>query len=171
VSVLVRENNQLRVVEQPRDFIGASFDEIYREIFEIEERDVTYLALNAKVPRLPELRREVEALQAQPGADQAVIDGKLETIGTIERLRRDEERELDDERRRREHEQYRLENVELRKQLEQAIAARPPEQGALLPGTRRETMHLTGNTVLQGDRPQALLDTPAAPARKESRDE
>lgn len=172
VSVLVREDGHLRVVDHQRDFIGASIDEIHREIFEIEERDVTYLALNAKVPRLPELRREVEELQAQTGVDQAVIEGKLETIGAIERLRRDDARELGEDQLRREHEQYRLENIELRRQLEQSTAARPPDQGHVLYGLQGAgAMDFFANDIFRPEVPQASPGAATSPAHGESDDE
>jgi len=97
VSVLRREADGLVVHQPQHDFVGVSPEVIYRNVFQIEGDDTAFLDLNAQVPRLPELKRELESLQLQPAAPatrQRKIDELTQTIESIESTRREHDKDL-----------------------------------------------------------------------------
>jgi hypothetical protein len=117
VAILRRENSDLKVVDFQRDFVGATSQDIYRNLFEIEDLDVTFQELYARLPELPGLRKELELSLAKEKTfrDSARINRLEETIGLIERTKKKEETKWDYEVLERENEQLRRQLDELRK--------------------------------------------------------
>jgi predicted nucleic acid-binding Zn-ribbon protein len=87
----------LRVIDFQRDFVGATPQEIYRDLFEIEDRDVRFQELYARLPELPELRRKLESAKAEKSQDRATINRLEEEIDLIERTKKEQETKLDSE--------------------------------------------------------------------------
>lgn len=112
VAVLRRDSSRLRVVEYQRDFIGARPEEIYKEVFQIEERDPAFLDLQAQLPQLPQLKQELAALRSLPPSsqDEPRIRAVESTIASI--VRTGDKTELE-----RELEGLQRENEQLRRQL------------------------------------------------------
>jgi ABC-type multidrug transport system ATPase subunit len=108
VALLWRENSEFQIVDFQRDFIGATPEEIYRLVFEIEERDVRFLELQARLPQLPELIRDLESRKRQPDADVSDLE---DTIEAIKRTKEERKTRLT-------YEALRQENEQLRRQLE-----------------------------------------------------
>jgi energy-coupling factor transporter ATP-binding protein EcfA2 len=112
VALLHREDAGLRIVDFQRDFVGVPPEEIYRKVFEIEDRDVRFLELQAQLPNLPELIRELEVKKSQKsGANDATeLEKRIESI-----KRTDEEQKT-----KLGYESLQQENEQLRRQLEAA---------------------------------------------------
>jgi ABC-type multidrug transport system ATPase subunit len=108
VALLRRENSDFKIIDFQRDFIGATPEEIYRQVFEIEERDVRFLELQAQLPQLPELIRDLESKKKQPSADVSDLE---ETIEAIKRTKEEQKTKLA-------YEALHQENEQLRRQLE-----------------------------------------------------
>ena len=113
VSVLRREADGLNVREFQRDFIGATPQDIYREVFEIKEADATYLGLQAQRPELQRLNRELEALRSS-GADDEAFRDKERKVEAIRRTSDDQDTQMEVEALRRENEQLRRQIEALR---------------------------------------------------------
>jgi len=108
VTLLRREESGLRIVDFQRDFVGAMPEEIYRQVFEIEERDVRFLDLQAQIPQLPGLIRDLEAKKSQKNADVSELE---KTIKSIQKTQEDQKSKVT-------YEALQLENEQLRRQLE-----------------------------------------------------
>lgn len=104
ISVLRRDGDSLKVREFQKDFVGARPEDIYREVFEIEERDAAYLGLQAQLPELPRLQRELADMRKSGANDRAIFD-KSQTVEAIVRTRTEEEERVEVDALKREHEQ------------------------------------------------------------------
>ena len=111
VALLRREDgSNFAIIDFQRDFIGATPEEIYRQVFEIDDRDVRFLELQAQLPQLPDLIRELEVKKNQPNADVSELE---ETIELIKRTKQEQKTKLT-------YEALQEENEQLRHQLEAA---------------------------------------------------
>ena len=111
VSVLRREGKELKVLEFQKGFVGARPEDIYKEVFEIEERDAAFLGLQAQLPTLPLLQRDLENLKTSSSPDKSLVRRMEETIDSITRTKEDEEQRI-------EYDSLVRENEQLRRQLE-----------------------------------------------------
>jgi hypothetical protein len=112
VAVLCRNDvGDLKIVDFQRDFVGATPQEIYQDVFEIEDRDVRFLELLAELPRLPDLIQELRSAKAEKSPDPGRIGSLEETIGSIKRTKTEHETKLS-------YEVLERENAQLRRQLE-----------------------------------------------------
>jgi predicted ATPase len=109
VAVLRRDSKGLRIVDLQRDFVGATAQDIYRDVFEIEDQDPEFLGFQAELPRLPEHIQELQLLKAKQSTDPADIYKKEETIRAIARTRDDQKAKLD-------YEALERENAQLQRQ-------------------------------------------------------
>jgi tetratricopeptide (TPR) repeat protein/energy-coupling factor transporter ATP-binding protein EcfA2 len=107
VAVLRRNNSNFEIKHIPRDFAGVSPEEIYGQVFEIEDKDVRFLELHAQIPQLPEL---LEDLERQKKAGSVEVGELEEAIRAIERTREQRSTSID-------YETLRQENQQLRRQL------------------------------------------------------
>ncbi len=105
VSVLRREDSALVVTEFQQDFVGVGPEEIYRNVFQIEGDDHTFLDLHAQVPRLAQLKRDLDALKSKTSPDGLNIASLDQRIKAIERTRNDNDKMLAFEALERENEQ------------------------------------------------------------------
>jgi ABC-type multidrug transport system ATPase subunit len=110
VALLRRKNSDFEIVDFQRDFIGATSEEVYRQVFEIEERDMRFLELQAQLPHLPELIRDLESKKRQPNAGVRDLE---ETIEAIKRTKVEQKTRVT-------YEALHQENEQLRRQLEAA---------------------------------------------------
>ena len=110
VAVLRREDSNFAIIDFQRDFVGATPEEIYRQVFEIEDHDVRFLELRAKLPQLPDLIRDLEVKKQKPNADVTELE---ETIDSIKRTKQQQKTRLT-------YESLQEENEQLRRQLEAA---------------------------------------------------
>ena len=110
VAVLRREDSNFAIIDFQRDFVGATPEEIYRQVFEIEDHDVRFLELRAKLPQLPDLIRDLEVKKQKPNADVTELE---ETINSIKRTKQQQKTRLT-------YESLQEENEQLRRQLEAA---------------------------------------------------
>lgn len=110
VSVLRREGDGLKVVEFQKGFIGARPEDIYRELFEIEELDAAFLGQQARLPELPRLRRELEDLKTEAAPDAGLVSRMEQTVESIARTKVEKEPRL-------ERDDLVRENEQLRRQL------------------------------------------------------
>lgn len=118
VSVLKWVGESLQVVEFQHDFVGTSVDDIYRDIFDVGERDETFLQYYAQLPIVRDLEKELTALRSEPNVDQERIDRAEEELSLIKRTHKKEEEDL-------QLEALQRENEQLKRQLS---AARRSEQ-------------------------------------------
>ena len=65
VAVLGKGTGGFIVDVREEHFIGASPELLYKKVFEVEDKDLTYLRLNTLQPRAPEFRKRVEELKSQ----------------------------------------------------------------------------------------------------------
>jgi ABC-type multidrug transport system ATPase subunit len=120
ISVLRREGGTLDVREFQRDFIGAKPEDIYREVFEIAERDDVFYGLQAQLPELPRLQLELESLR-KSGAPSESILSKAQTVDAIVRTREDERLRIEVDAMRRENEQLIRQIGALREKVEREV--------------------------------------------------
>jgi energy-coupling factor transporter ATP-binding protein EcfA2 len=120
VAVLRRENSDLKIVDYQRDFVGASPQDIYQDVFEIEDRDVRFLELQANLPRLHDLNQELRLAKAEKSQNPTLIGSLEETINSIERTRKEQETKLA-------YEALERENAQLRRQLDALRNQKRPE--------------------------------------------
>jgi tetratricopeptide (TPR) repeat protein len=69
VAVLVREgmNDMFAVKVMPEHFIGATVADMYRQVFEVEDKDLTYLRLNTLRSSKGELQQRYKELSERKG--------------------------------------------------------------------------------------------------------
>lgn len=82
VAVLRKIDNKFSVQVLEEHFIGASSSEIYPLIFDVEEKDETYLALNTRISEKAEIKRKIEKLEEleEKQAITATQQAELETL-------------------------------------------------------------------------------------------
>jgi ABC-type cobalamin/Fe3+-siderophores transport system ATPase subunit len=112
VALLRRENTSFQLVDLQRDFVGTAPEEIYRQVFEIEDRDVRFLELQARIPELPELIGSLERAKQNNGSA-TEISALEATIAAIRRAEKQQSDKVGLER-------LVLENEQLRRELEAA---------------------------------------------------
>lgn len=122
VSVLKRSPDGLFVQEFQRHFVGSSVNDIYREVFEVEDRDEMFLDYYAQLPIVKDLEKELEDLKASREPDEARMKRAEQELSFIREADQREEKEL--------HlEVLQRENEQLKRQLE-ALRRDRPEQGS-----------------------------------------
>lgn len=120
VSVLKWVEKSLRVVEFQHDFVGTSVDDIYREIFDVGERDETFLEYYAQLPIVRDLEKELAALRSEPNADQERIARAEKELSLIKRTHKMEEEDLQLEALQRENDQLKRQLAAARQSKQQA---------------------------------------------------
>lgn len=82
VAVLRKIDNKFSVQVLDKHFIGASSSEIYPLIFDVEEKDEAYLALNTRISEKIEIKRKIEELEKleEKQAITATQQEELETL-------------------------------------------------------------------------------------------
>jgi len=80
VAVLRRKDSVFAIRNIQRDFVGVTPEEIYRKVFEIEDRDERFLELQAQIPQLPALNKELEAMKNRKEADVSDLKERISDI-------------------------------------------------------------------------------------------
>lgn len=119
ISVLKRQDKMLKLIEYQNDFVGTSIEEIYEELFEIGDRDDTFLEYYAQLPLVQELKEIIERERSSNDPDERLIERTKARLEKIQKTISKEDQEL-------EHEVLTRENEQLRRQLE--ILQRSTEQ-------------------------------------------
>lgn len=121
VCVLKRVEKSLQVVEFQHDFVGTSVDDIYREIFDVGERDEAFLEYYARLPIVRDLENELTALRSETTVDQSRIDRAEKELSLIKRTHKQEEEDLQLEALQRENEQLKRQLAAARRNDQQAL--------------------------------------------------
>jgi AAA15 family ATPase/GTPase len=66
VAVLRKKQNRFTVERFENDFIGSPPDEIYRRVFEVEDRDHSYCHYNALYPKKEDIQRQIQGFEREP---------------------------------------------------------------------------------------------------------
>lgn len=111
ISVLKRQDKMLKLIEYQNDFVGTSIDEIYEELFEIGDRDDTFLEYYAQLPLVQEFKEIIERERSSNDPDENLIERIEARLEKIQKVLSKEDQEL-------EHEMLARENEQLRRQLE-----------------------------------------------------
>jgi predicted ATP-binding protein involved in virulence len=120
VSVLRRRGESPEVFEFQKDFIGARPEAIYKEVFEVADKDETFLSLLAQVPKLSQLEQELQSMRKQRNPDQeraAQIQEKVQSIEKIKKIKAMEDEQVA-------YESLVRENEQLKRQLK-ALREKP----------------------------------------------
>jgi hypothetical protein len=132
VAVLRKTEDKFKVVSIPHDFIGREPQEIYREVFGIEEKDSTFDYYTSLDPRRPQLEQEYAQLKEKvagtekpSAADEERLRQLAEDLYYIDKakVRRSEELGLEELKRENERLRFQLDKLQ-RKVDEDGQAAR-----------------------------------------------
>jgi hypothetical protein len=122
VSVLKWVGESLQVVEFQQNFVGTSVDDIYRDIFDVGERDEAFLEYYAQLPIVQDLEKELTALRSKSNVDQQRIDRVEEELSLIKGTYEKEEKDLHLEALQRENEQLKRQLTAARRSERQALS-------------------------------------------------
>jgi tetratricopeptide (TPR) repeat protein len=93
-AVLSREGSGFVVKVLPRHFIGATTEEMYREVFKVEQLDSTYKELEALYPKKMEIESQIQALKqkGQSGPELQQLIAQSQGIVQFEEVKEEKDR-------------------------------------------------------------------------------
>lgn len=79
-----REKDGFRLEQSENHFVGATTSELYQQLFEVDERDDTFLRYAAMYPLKGKIEKEIKELECQQQMDEKELDRYDQLIQAIE---------------------------------------------------------------------------------------